>query len=66
MYFPEGIPLEDAVEVVWDKMTELRESGLQHVEGDLHMEGEVRKAEVKGVASKPAEFITLTFHVEDS
>jgi len=64
--FPETMSLEEAIEMVWKKMSELRQSGHQQVEGDLHMEGEVLKAEVRVVVPKPVEAITLTLHVGDS
>lgn len=50
---------------MWDEMAQMRQRGLTHLEGDLRVEEGVLKAEVRGVDSRPAESITLTFSVGD-
>jgi len=62
----EGIYLVDAIEVVWDHMSMLREKGCTQVEGEItSVCGEIVYASVRLVAPKPADFITLNFKVND-
>jgi len=51
---------------IWDQMTEMRQYGLTCLEGALHMEDEVVRAEVRGISPKPVEFVTLTFKVGEA